>query len=72
MPEYNTEWISVIEELGGHVLFLPPYSPDFNPIESAFSTIKAWLQICEITVGLTSSSPLTDLEIEIFGMMGAH
>jgi len=50
MPEFiiTLEWISVIEELGGRVLFLPPYSPDFNPIESAFSTIKAWLQICEI------------------------
>ena|SRR5438128_9281928 len=41
---HNTEWVSMIEELGGRVLFLPPYSPDFNPIELAFSTIKAWLQ----------------------------
>jgi transposase len=41
---HNAEWISVIEELGGRVLFLPPYSPDFNPIELAFSTIKAWLR----------------------------
>jgi hypothetical protein len=24
-------------------LFLPPYSPDFNPIELAFSAIKAWM-----------------------------
>jgi len=24
-----------------HVTFLPPYSPDFNPIELAFSAIKA-------------------------------
>ena len=46
---HNAKWISVIEELGGRVLFLPPYSPDFNPIKLAFSTIKAWLRICEIT-----------------------
>ncbi|KAF7341824.1 Transposase domain-containing protein [Mycena sanguinolenta] len=26
------------------VIYLPPYSPDFNPIEQAFSTIKAWLR----------------------------
>lgn len=26
------------------VLFLPPYSPDFNPIELAFSAIKAHLR----------------------------
>lgn len=26
------------------LLFLPPYSPDLNPIEEAFSSIKAWLR----------------------------
>ena len=26
---------------GMRVLFLPPYSPDYNPIELAFSAIKA-------------------------------
>ena len=25
---------------GGSVLFLPPYSPDFSPIEEAFSKVK--------------------------------
>ncbi|KAF9510316.1 hypothetical protein BS47DRAFT_1275643, partial [Hydnum rufescens UP504] len=25
------------------ILFLPPYSPDFTPIEEAFSAFKAWL-----------------------------
>ena len=24
--------------------YLPPYSPDFNPIEHAFSSIKAWIR----------------------------
>ena len=33
----------LVEEHGSHLLFLPSYSPDFNPIELAFSTIKAWL-----------------------------
>ncbi|CAG8551735.1 11571_t:CDS:2, partial [Acaulospora morrowiae] len=44
MIHYDEEWISIVEGLGGHVLFLPPYSPDFNPIETAFSVIKAWLK----------------------------
>ncbi|GGI92914.1 hypothetical protein GCM10007973_31500 [Polymorphobacter multimanifer] len=26
------------------MLFLPPYSPDFNPIEKAFSKLKALLR----------------------------
>lgn len=29
---------------GCDVLFLPPYSPDFNPIEQAFSKLKALLR----------------------------
>jgi transposase len=24
--------------------YLPPYSPDFNPIEEGFSAFKAWLR----------------------------
>ncbi|KIO18220.1 hypothetical protein M407DRAFT_51997, partial [Tulasnella calospora MUT 4182] len=24
--------------------YLPPYSPDFNPIEEAFSCIKSWIR----------------------------
>ena len=26
------------------VVFLPPYSPDYNPIELAFSSIKAYVR----------------------------
>jgi transposase len=26
------------------VMFLPPYSPDYNPIELAFSSIKAYVR----------------------------
>jgi len=33
-----------IEDAGAVMLFLPPYSPDFNPIEMAFSKIKALLK----------------------------
>ncbi|KAG2335585.1 hypothetical protein BDR05DRAFT_845866, partial [Suillus weaverae] len=25
------------------IMFLPPYSPDLNPIEEAFSKIKSWI-----------------------------
>lgn len=33
-----------IEAVGAVMLFLPPYSPDFNPIELAFAKIKALLK----------------------------
>lgn len=34
----------LIEAAGAELLFLPPYSPDFNPIEKAFSKMKAMLR----------------------------
>jgi transposase len=34
----------LIEAKGCELLYLPPYSPDLNPIEEAFSKIKALLQ----------------------------
>ncbi len=30
----------IIERRGCELVYLPPYSPDFNPIEEAFSKIK--------------------------------
>ena len=34
----------LIEATGAHLLYLPPYSPDFNPIENMFSKLKALLR----------------------------
>jgi transposase len=33
-----------IEKAGANLCFLPPYSPDFNPIENAFAKLKAMLR----------------------------
>jgi len=33
-----------IEAAGAVLSLLPPYSPDFNPIELAFSKLKSWLR----------------------------
>jgi len=30
--------------IGVRIIYLPPYSPDLNPIEEAISKIKAWIQ----------------------------
>jgi DDE superfamily endonuclease len=37
----------LIEERGCELLYLPPYSPDFNPIEEAFAKIKGLLRKAE-------------------------
>ena len=34
----------LVEGAGAEVLFLPPYSPDFSPIEEAFSKVKGILR----------------------------
>jgi len=48
---------AAIEQAGAQLRFLPPYSPDFNPIELAFAKLKAFLraarprtfeQVCEL------------------------
>tara|TARA_S200002703_G_C3733840_1_gene225576 strand:+ start:244 stop:810 length:567 start_codon:yes stop_codon:yes gene_type:complete len=43
-----------IERVGAELRFLPPYSPDFNPIEMAFAKIKALLK-------KTAARSVTDL-----------
>jgi len=43
---HHAEEIRVLVEDEAHckLIFLPPYSPDYNPIEQAFSSIKAYLR----------------------------
>jgi transposase len=40
-----------IEARGCQLLFLPPYSPDFSPIEEAFSKLKTYLRRTEARTG---------------------
>ena len=34
----------MIQAAGAHLLFLPPYSPDFNPIEQVLAKLKVLLR----------------------------
>ena len=38
----------MVQEVGALVHFLPPYSPDYNPIKEAFSKVKANLRAMDI------------------------
>jgi transposase len=40
--------VRAIEQAGGCVVYLPPYSPDYNPIEQAFAKVKARLRAAEL------------------------
>ncbi len=47
----DNAWINMYRELqesihqtGARLLFLPPYSPELNPIEVGFGSLKAWIQ----------------------------
>lgn len=45
LPAHKVSGVrEAIEKAGATLLFLPPYSPDFNPIEMAFSKLKALLR----------------------------
>ena len=45
LPAHRVNGVkAAIERRGARLLFLPPYSPDFNPIEQAFAKLKAHLR----------------------------
>lgn len=45
LPAHKVDGVrSFIESRGAQLLYLPPYSPDFNPIEQAWSKIKELLR----------------------------
>ena len=63
---------AAIEAVGARLRFLPPYSPDFNPIEQAFAKLKAFLraarprtfdQVCELVATRSRSSRRLNVEI---------
>jgi transposase len=43
-PHKNAETLSLIQQLGAEVLFLPAYSPDLNPTEKMWSKLKELLR----------------------------
>ena len=48
---HKGKWVrELIEEKGCQLWLLPPYSPDFNPIEEAFSKVKALLRRAQARV----------------------
>jgi transposase len=46
-PHKSEPTLSLIRQAGAEILFLPAYSPDFNPIEKMWSKVKTWLRRVE-------------------------
>ena len=53
-----------LRDIGAWFLFLPPYSPDLNPIEMAFSKLKAHLR----RIGARTFSDMFDAIAEVFDL----
>jgi transposase len=48
LPAHKVAGLAKLAEACGvRLLYLPPYSPDFNPIELAFSKLKTWLRTAQ-------------------------
>ena len=48
LPAHKVAGLSdIVAARGARLLYLPPYSPDFNPIELAFSKLKIWLRTAQ-------------------------
>jgi transposase len=43
-PHKNPQTTRLVEQAGASVRYLPPYSPDLNPIEQMWSKVKAMLR----------------------------
>lgn len=40
----NEELVAVCDAANVLLVYLPPYSPDLNPIENSFAPLKAWIK----------------------------
>ena len=81
-PELRSEQVVVMDNLSAHkgervrmliegrgckLLFLPPYSPDLNPIEEAFSKIKRLLRV----IGVRTKEALVEAIGKALDVVGA-
>ena len=60
---HTDDVIHALQSIGVLVHFLPPYSPDLNPIEEAFSKVKSYLKANEPAV---SDNDLEDFILSAF------
>ena len=58
LPAHKTAGVrDAIERAGARLMFLPPYSPDLNPIEMAFAKLKALIRRAAAAHTMRSGRP---------------
>ena len=57
--------VAYINGVGAVVRFLPPYSPDFNPIESVFGGVKQYLQSNDLFYTSLSMNTILLMSIQL-------
>lgn len=60
------EVVDAIQSVGALVHFLPPYSPDLNPIEEAFSKVKGYLKANDLAIQSVPDDELQDFILSGF------
>ena len=50
--------ITSIQNTGAIVRFLPPYSPNYNPLEESFAKVKSYLKASELAYDVTTQPSL--------------
>ncbi len=43
----NKQLEQIMNEVGARIIYLPPYHPEFNPIEEMWSKVKIYLRKCQ-------------------------
>ena len=62
---YHEKVRELINSVGALLVYLPPYSPDLNPIEETFSAVKSFLKANEEIV--STSRDIEDILLTAFG-----
>ena len=58
--------VQVLHSIGVLVHYLPPYSPDLNPIEEAFSKVKADLKANDCAIQASTDKALENFILSAF------
>lgn len=73
LPCHKVDGVTaIIEQTGASVLYLPPYSPDLNPIEMMWSKIKAYLRMVKARTSdaLLAAIPLAFATVSVSDVAG--